>query len=58
MFEPILDAAIMITDTAMFRNPYYHTTRDTANRLDFERMARVVGGVRKVVASLAATAPE
>jgi len=50
--------AIMITDTAMFRNPYYHTTRDTANRLDFERMARVVGGVRKVVASLAATAPE
>jgi hypothetical protein len=45
--------AIMITDTAMFRYPYYHTTLDTANRVDFARMARVIGGVRKVVESLA-----
>ncbi len=41
--------AIMITDTAMFRYPYYHTPLDTANRLDFARMARVVSGVRTVV---------
>jgi hypothetical protein len=45
--------AIMITDTAMFRNPYYHTPLDTVDRLDFEKMARVVDGVRNVVVSLA-----
>jgi Zn-dependent M28 family amino/carboxypeptidase len=45
--------AIMITDTAMFRYPYYHTPLDTANRVDFARMARVVNGVRRVVESLA-----
>lgn len=44
--------AIMITDTALFRYPYYHTRLDTANRVDFERMARVVEGVRRVVESL------
>lgn len=46
--------AIMITDTALFRNPYYHTPRDTADKLDFEKMARVVEGVRGVVDALAA----
>jgi hypothetical protein len=45
--------AIMITDTAMFRNPYYHTPLDTANRVDFAKMAKVVNGVRSVVESLA-----
>jgi Zn-dependent M28 family amino/carboxypeptidase len=45
--------AIMITDTALFRYPYYHTPLDTANRLDFGRMARVVEGVQRVVESLA-----
>ncbi len=44
--------AIMITDTALFRYPYYHTRLDTADRLDFGRMARVVEGVEKVVESL------
>jgi Zn-dependent M28 family amino/carboxypeptidase len=45
--------AIMITDTALFRYPYYHTPLDTANRLDFDRIARVVEGVQRVVESLA-----
>lgn len=45
--------AIVITDTALFRYPYYHTPLDTANRLEFEKMARVVGGVRRVVECLA-----
>lgn len=44
--------AIMITDTALFRYPYYHTPLDTANRLDFEKMARVVQGIQRVVGSL------
>jgi hypothetical protein len=42
-----------ITDTALFRNPYYHTHRDTADKLDFEKMARVVDGSKRVVISLA-----
>jgi len=46
--------AIMITDTALFRYPYYHTPLDTANRLDFDRMARVVEGVQRVIGSLSA----
>jgi Zn-dependent M28 family amino/carboxypeptidase len=45
--------AIMITDTALFRYPYYHTPWDTSNRVDFEKMARVMGGVRHVIESLA-----
>jgi hypothetical protein len=45
--------AIMITDTAPFRYPYYHTPLDTSDKVDFKRMARVVEGVRRVVESLA-----
>jgi Zn-dependent M28 family amino/carboxypeptidase len=44
--------AIMITDTAVFRYPYYHTPLDTFDKVDFGRMARVVDGVRGVVESL------
>ncbi len=33
--------AIMITDTATFRNPYYHTGGDTINTLDFPFMSKV-----------------
>ena len=43
----------MITDTALFRYPSYHTPLDTIDKVDFEKMARVVDGVRYVVASLA-----
>ncbi|HYK50260.1 MAG TPA: M28 family peptidase [Terriglobales bacterium] len=45
--------AIMITDTAPFRYRYYHTRSDTADKIDFERMARVVVGVERVVKTLA-----
>lgn len=37
--------AVMITDTAFFRNTEYHLKGDTADRLDYERMALVVDGV-------------
>jgi hypothetical protein len=43
----------MITDTAPFRYRYYHTPYDTADRIDFESMARMVDGIHKVVAFLA-----
>lgn len=38
-------SAVMVTDTAYERNPNYHTARDTADTLDYARMARVVDGV-------------
>ncbi len=37
--------AVMITDTAFYRNRAYHTAADTADRLDYTRMARVVDGL-------------
>lgn len=37
--------AIMITDTAFYRNPHYHKSSDTPDTLDFERMAKAVDGV-------------
>lgn len=37
--------AVMITDTAFYRNRAYHTAGDTADRLDYARMARVVDGL-------------
>ncbi len=45
--------AIMITDTAPFRYPHYHQLTDTVDRLDYERMARVVEGVAEVIRHLA-----
>ncbi len=47
------DPAVMITDTAFYRNPRYHTERDTLETLDYARMAKVVAGVRQAVLDLA-----
>ena len=44
--------AVMITDTAFFRYPHYHTMTDTPDRLDYARMAQVVQGVRAAVLAL------
>ena len=44
--------AIMITDTAPYRNPFYHTPQDTPDKLDYDRMARVVHGLSYVVRAL------
>jgi hypothetical protein len=41
--------ALMITDTALNRNHEYHKAGDTADRLDYERMAMVVQGVYAAV---------
>lgn len=45
--------AVMITDTAPFRYPYYHTPEDTPDKIDFARTARVVIGLDAVVRELA-----
>jgi Zn-dependent M28 family amino/carboxypeptidase len=44
--------AVMVTDTAFLRNPYYHTSRDTVGTLDLEREASVVSGVANAVIQL------
>jgi Zn-dependent M28 family amino/carboxypeptidase len=44
--------AFMITDTAFYRNPYYHSPGDTASTLDYERMARLVMGLYKALYAL------
>ncbi|WP_119389710.1 M28 family peptidase [Taklimakanibacter lacteus] len=43
--------ALMITDTAFYRNPHYHEAEDTADKLDYQRMAKVVQAVFAVVQS-------
>ena len=44
--------AAMVTDTAMFRYPHYHEPEDTIDKIDFNRMARVVRGLEKVISEL------
>lgn len=39
----------MITDTAPFRYPHYHTPEDTPDKLDYPSLARVVDGIDAVV---------
>jgi Zn-dependent M28 family amino/carboxypeptidase len=45
--------AVMITDTAFYRNRNYHTAQDTAEKLDYKRMALVVEGVYAAVTEIA-----
>jgi len=44
--------AMMVTDTAMFRYPYYHTPDDTPEKIDYSSLARVVAGLADAVAAL------
>ena len=46
--------AMMVTDTAPFRYPWYHTAGDTPDRIDFDRLAQVVDGLEAVIRSVAA----
>jgi Zn-dependent M28 family amino/carboxypeptidase len=44
--------AIMVTDTAPFRYPYYHSSNDTPDKLDYDRFTLVVSGMEKVIQEL------
>jgi hypothetical protein len=44
--------AFMVTDTAPFRYPHYHTSRDLPGALDYERLARAVAGLERVIERL------
>ena len=43
----------MITDTALFRYPHYHEGSDTPDKIDYDRLARLVTGLRGMLAELA-----
>lgn len=45
--------AIMITDTAFYRNQRYHTQEDTPDTLDYERMSQVVVATFELLQELA-----
>ena len=45
--------AIMITDTALYRDPNYHRATDTPEKLSYDSLARVTRGVEAVVRQLA-----
>jgi hypothetical protein len=41
--------AFMITDTAFYRNPNYHSSGDRAGTLDYDRMTAIVKGLFEVI---------
>ena len=45
--------AVMITDTAFYRNPNYHKASDTYDTLDYESMSEVVKGIAVALNKLA-----
>lgn len=52
-FWPYGWSGVMVTDTAPFRYPHYHTGNDTPDKVDTASLARAVLGVEHVVRSLA-----
>ncbi len=48
--------ALMVTDTAPFRYPHYHSAEDTPDKVDYDRLARVTEGLSATMQAL--TAPE
>ncbi len=45
--------AIMVTDTALFRYAAYHSPRDTPEKVQYGRMARMLIGLERVISELA-----
>ena len=43
--------ALMVTDTAYFRNPNYHLPTDTADTLDYDFMAKLVRALERAIHS-------
>lgn len=49
--------ALMITDTAPFRNPHYHMSTDTPDTLDYEKLAAVTEGTYQMILGMVPPAP-
>ena len=45
-------SAVMLTDTAFYRNPHYHKPTDTPEKLNYEAMAQLVEGMSGVLHAL------
>ncbi|HZM46463.1 MAG TPA: M28 family peptidase [Burkholderiales bacterium] len=45
--------ALMVTDTAPYRYPHYHTAQDTPDKVNYEALARVVKGLEGMLRDLA-----
>lgn len=45
--------ALMLTDTALYRYPWYHSSQDTPDKVDYARLAKVVTGLRAMLVELA-----
>jgi Zn-dependent M28 family amino/carboxypeptidase len=45
--------ALMVTDTAPFRYPYYHTAEDTPEKVDYPRLSQVTQALLKTIERLA-----
>lgn len=43
---------LMVTDTAPYRYPFYHTADDTPDKVNWQKTAKVIAGLEKVVADL------
>jgi hypothetical protein len=56
-FEQVGIPALMITDTALFRYPHYHSPADSPDKVDYERLARVVSGLEQVIRAWAIQMP-
>ncbi len=48
-FEQVGIPALMVTDTAPFRYPHYHSSADSPDKVDYERLGRVVSGLERVI---------
>src|SRR5262245_15393336 len=46
--------ALMVTDTALFRYPHYHLPSDTPDKVDTEKLSRVIKGMERVIREFAA----
>jgi Zn-dependent M28 family amino/carboxypeptidase len=45
--------ALMVTDTAPYRYPWYHSESDTPDKLDYDRLARAITGLSAAIKDLA-----
>ncbi len=43
--------AVMVTDTAFYRNPHYHQPTDTPDTLDYVRMAQAVDAIHAMIST-------
>jgi hypothetical protein len=53
-FDQLGIPSMMITDTAVFRNPHYHETTDLPHTVDYQSLSRVTAGLSRMICDLAA----